>query len=209
MFKSIKDQTDEVLLVKLKRGNIRSFEAIYDRYAPMVLNFVRKMIKDQMRAEDITQNIFMRLYVSRNSLEPGLSLKNWLFVCARNESLDVLRSKWAKDVAKVQEIMEDAQVSVPEDEMIRRESAAQLRTMVDDLPDQRAKILKMSKLDELSNREIAERLGLLRTHSGEASGTRPERSSWKVELTFYGIGIKNQKFFLSRYVNFPSRTFLW
>ena len=43
--------------------------------------------------------------------------------------------------------------------MIRRESAAQLRTMVDDLPDQRAKILKMSKLDELSNREIAERLG--------------------------------------------------
>ena len=80
MFKSIKDQTDEVLLVKLKRGNIRSFEAIYDRYAPMVLNFVRKMIKDQMRAEDITQNIFMRLYVSRNSLEPGLSLKNWLFV---------------------------------------------------------------------------------------------------------------------------------
>lgn len=45
MFKSIKDQTDEVLLVKLKRGNIRSFEAIYDRYAPMVLNFVRKMIK--------------------------------------------------------------------------------------------------------------------------------------------------------------------
>lgn len=160
MFKSIKDQTDEVLLVKLKRGNIRSFEAIYDRYAPMVLNFVRKMIKDQMRAEDITQNIFMRLYVSRNSLEPGLSLKNWLFVCARNEALDVLRSKWAKDVAKVQEVMEDAQASVPEDEMIRRESAAQLRTMVDDLPDQRAKILKMSKLDELSNREIAERLGL-------------------------------------------------
>ena len=51
MFKSIKDQTDEVLLVKLKRGNIRSLEAIYDRYAPMVLNFVRKMIKDQMRAE--------------------------------------------------------------------------------------------------------------------------------------------------------------
>lgn len=112
MFKSIKDQTDEVILVKLKRGNIRSFEAIYDRYAPMVLNFVRKMIKDQMRAEDITQNIFMRLYVSRTSLEPGLSLKNWLFVCARNEALDVLRSKWAKDVAKVQEIMEDAQVSV-------------------------------------------------------------------------------------------------
>lgn len=140
MFKSIKDQTDEVLLVKLKRGNIRSFEAIYDRYAPMVLNFVRKMIKDQMRAEDITQNIFMRLYVSWNSLEPGLSLKNWLFVCARNEALDVLRSKWAKDVAKVQEIMEDARVSVPEGEMIRRESAAQLRTMVDDLPDQRAKI---------------------------------------------------------------------
>lgn len=89
MFKSIKDQTDEVLLVKLKRGNIRSFEAIYDRYAPMVLNFVRKMIKDQMRAEDITQNIFMRLYVSRNSLEPGLSLKNWLFVCARNEATSV------------------------------------------------------------------------------------------------------------------------
>lgn len=126
----------------------------------MVLNFVRKMIKDQMRAEDITQNIFMRLYVSRNSLDPGLSLKNWLFVCARNEALDVLRSKWAKNVEKVKEIREDAQVSVPEDEMILRESAAQLRTMVDDLPDQRSKILKMSKLDELSNREIAERLGL-------------------------------------------------
>lgn len=107
IFKSIKDQADEVLLARLKRGNLRSFEEIYDRYAPMVLNFVRKMIKDQMRAEDITQNIFMRLYMSRNTLDPKLSLKNWLFVCARNEALDVLRSKWAKDVDKFQEVRED------------------------------------------------------------------------------------------------------
>ncbi len=160
MFKSIKDQTDEVLLVKLKRGNIRSFEAIYDRYAPMVLNFVRKLIKDQMRAEDVTQNIFMRLYVSRNTLDPKLSLKNWLFVCARNEAMDVLRSKWAKDVDKVQEIREDIQVSVPEEDLIRRESDARVRSMVDNLPGQRARILKMSKLEGLPNGEIAERLGL-------------------------------------------------
>ncbi|MGN1233938.1 MAG: RNA polymerase sigma factor [Candidatus Cryptobacteroides sp.] len=160
MFKSFKSQSDEVLLTKLKRGNLRVFEEIYERYAPMVLNFVRKLIKDQMRAEDITQNIFMRLYMSRNTLDPKLSLKNWLFVCARNEALDVLRSKWSKDVEKVGDVREDSQIAVPEEEILRKESAAQIRSMVEALPGQRGKVLKMSKLDELSNDEIAEKLGL-------------------------------------------------
>lgn len=160
MFKSVKEQSDEVLLTKLKRGNIRSFEEIYGRYALMVLNFVRKLIKDQMRAEDITQNIFMKLYMSRNTLDPKLSLKNWLFVCARNEALDVLRSKWAKDVDKVCEISDDVQVSVPEEELLRRETALHVRTAVDMLPARRAEILKMSKLEGVPKEEIAERLGI-------------------------------------------------
>lgn len=160
MFKSFKSQSDEVLLTKLKRGNLRVFEEIYERYAPMVLNFVRKLIKDQMRAEDITQNIFMRLYMSRNTLDPKLSLKNWLFVCARNEALDVLHSKWAKDVDKVGDVREDTSISVPEEELLRKESAANIRRMVETMPGQRGKVLKMSKLDDLSNDEIAEKLGL-------------------------------------------------
>lgn len=160
IFKSIKDQADEVLLARLKRGNLRSFEEIYDRYAPMVLNFVRKMIKDQMRAEDITQNIFMRLYMSRNTLDPKLSLKNWLFVCARNEALDVLRSKWAKDVDKFQEVREDIQVAVPEDDLLRKESVARIRNAVEALPGRRGEILKLNKLEDVPKDEIAEKMGL-------------------------------------------------
>lgn len=145
---------------KFKTGSIRCFEVLYSRYAPAVLAFVSKLIKDQMRAEDITQNIFMKLYMSRNVIDPGISLKNWLFVCAKNAALDYLKSKWSKDVISTGPPDEYIQTSSAEDEIMKRDLARRLIQMMDDLPDRRSKILKMSKIDAMKNNEIAEMLGI-------------------------------------------------
>lgn len=159
----MKNLPDEQLLARLRNGNLRAFDELYMRYAPVVLNFVRKLIKDQMRAEDITQDIFMRLYVKRKELDPALSLKNWLFVCARNASLDVLRSKWATDVDKSGELPEELRESLPDaqpGELSDGDALSVIRTVLDRLPEKRAQVLKMSKLDEMSSRDIAERMGI-------------------------------------------------
>ncbi len=160
----MKNLSDGQLLVKLRNGSLRAFDELYRRYSTAVLNFVRKLIKDQMRAEDITQDIFMRLYVRRKVLDPALSVKNWLFVCARNASMDVLRSKRATDVEKtgdLPEALKERLYDVPSADLPEDGDAlSDMRAAMARLPERRAQVLKMSKLDEMSSRDIAERMGI-------------------------------------------------
>ena len=69
-----------------------AFERLFHRYYPMVLNFVKGIVKNYVVAEDIAQNTFVKLWLNRFSLQPGLSLKNYLCVLSRNESINFLRS---------------------------------------------------------------------------------------------------------------------
>ena len=74
---------DNILIQAMSEGDMGAFAEIYKRYAPGMRRFVAGMIKDRAKAEDIVQNIFMRLMTSRPAFENAAAFKNWLFVCAR------------------------------------------------------------------------------------------------------------------------------
>lgn len=153
--------SDENLIAGLadSDGDILAYERIFHKYWPMVLNFIRGMLKDGTAAEDIAQNIFMKLWLNRMTLDSRLSLKNYLCVLAKNEVLNVLRSK-AHTSLSFQPTVPEAPTGETEDWVSFAETNANIAKNVDNLPPRRRMIFRLSRYGHLSNEEIALKLNL-------------------------------------------------
>ena len=157
-----KSEPDGVLLRRTAEGDTAAFESLYRRYAAKLLHFVTGLLKDPQRAEDVVQNVFTRLFLYRKSLaEAGGPVEHWLFVCARNESVNILKSKWQTSVRRV----EDPAVlphsgAETEQHVLFNETLARLDAAISLLPDRRQEIYRLSREEHLSAAEIAARLGL-------------------------------------------------
>lgn len=160
IFNKYRNWSDAQLFAALRQDDSRAFEAMYNRYAPMLLNFVGRMLKDSLRAEDVVQNIFIKLYSLRKSLPEDLNVRSFLFVCARNEVLNVLKSKWVSSVGGINPSLDVPDTSDIEGNMIRSEQRRTLSEYISSLPDRRQEVFRMSRVEELSSKEIASRLNL-------------------------------------------------
>lgn len=154
--------SDERLLLELRREGVDvvAYERLFHRYYPMVYNFIKAMLKNPAVAEDIAQNSFMKLWVNRFTLQPGLSVKNYLCVLSRNEAINYLRSGQSRNVALASQQEQCAQNPVIEDWLNFAETNTLLRTYIDAMPPQRKTVFMMSRYEHMSNLEIAVRLNL-------------------------------------------------
>ncbi len=141
-------------------SDIKAFERIFHKYYPMLRNFITGLLKNQTEAEDIAQNCFMKLWFNRYSLNPGQSLKNWLFVLARNEALNVLRSRRSKGISLEPQHDSLSPLRTVDDWLSYSETNARLKTKIDALPSRRRAIFMMSRFVHMSNTEIAVKLNL-------------------------------------------------
>jgi len=146
---------DSKLILAMAEGDMGALAELYKRYAPAVRRFVTGLIKDKAKAEDIVQNIFLRLMSSNPSFEDVTAFKNWLFVCARNEVVSTLRSKWESQVDRVPVLPEMASDGILPDAMM-----PVLNSVLAKMPRKRSEVFRMSKLNGLSDEEIAARMGI-------------------------------------------------
>jgi RNA polymerase sigma-70 factor (ECF subfamily) len=154
---------DKALVAKLQQGEaeVDAFESIFHRYYPMVLNFIKGLLKDEGAAEDVSQNIFMKLWINRFKLDRNQSIRNYLCVMARNEALNVLRSKRVTSTVLQSSMPEPANREDSVNDWYNfMETNAIIRKSIDTMPPQRRTIFKMSRYENLSNMEIAIRLNL-------------------------------------------------
>ena len=146
---------DNILIQAMSDGDMGAFAEIYKRYAPGMRRFVAGLVKDRAKAEDIVQNIFMRLMTTRPAFENAAAFKNWLFVCARNEVVSTLRSKWESRVEKVEVFPERVTEGI-----LTESSLSMLNPILSKMPQKRSEVFRMSKLEGLSVEEIAARMGI-------------------------------------------------
>lgn len=143
-------------------GDVDAYELIFHKYYPMVLNFIKGMLKDNVRAEDVAQNIFMKLWLNRHSLHKDQSLKNYLCVLARNEVINILSSKASRYVtlhAQLPDTYSDRGQDVDE-RLAFLETNAKLRQDIEAMPPQRRMVFKMSRYENMSNIDIAIKMNL-------------------------------------------------
>ncbi|MDD6253757.1 MAG: RNA polymerase sigma factor [Candidatus Cryptobacteroides sp.] len=159
--KDLNKLSDNELMRMLKEDDVYAYRQIFRRYYAMVETFVSKMLRDSDLAADVTQNVFMKLWIKRSSGGEIPSLKNWLFLVAKNEVLDIFKSSLRKTSSACDaDEVETPEIRTPEEVCQGSELNASLSSAVSSMPDKRRMIFRMSRMGHLSNEEIARRLDI-------------------------------------------------
>lgn len=82
-----------MLMVRLMDGDRAAFEVLFERYAGRIRSFVYRFVGDREVAEDLTQEVFLKLYRNPRAFDPRGRFMTWIFAVARNACIDWLRLK--------------------------------------------------------------------------------------------------------------------
>jgi RNA polymerase sigma factor (sigma-70 family) len=166
------DTDDRDLVARVRAGDDRAFESLFQRYQPRIAAYVRGMVHDHGRAEDITQEVFMSaLRRMRDETAREIHFKPWIFEIAKNKCIDAFRR-----TRSASEVSFDARDAIGADEHGRLaepgatpDSAVEGKVAIDNLfgafgglSAVHHDILVLRELEGLSYREIGDRLGMSR-----------------------------------------------
>jgi RNA polymerase sigma-70 factor (ECF subfamily) len=161
MEKSQKTIPEWKLIQRIKDSNITAFEILFHRYFSIVLRFINGFIKNNAESEDIAMDVFTRVWLFRERLDPSKSFRNYLFVLSKNAVFNHLASKQAKLEKLSQEVSDsDSWEKSVEQTVFFSETRNKMQRLVSCMPPQRQEVFKMSRIDNLSNQEIADKLGI-------------------------------------------------
>lgn len=152
---------DNVILLSCARGDRQAFALLYERYAPKCAGFIGSLLKDSEEAADITQDIFVRLWVNRSRLLQIRSFEPYLMNMARNAVLDrcdhiQVTRKFAENFRVVFEEGSDETAGRFEADELQR----QIQKAVAGMPPMRRKVFALSRFHGLDNGCIASLCGL-------------------------------------------------
>ena len=158
---SKKDNSETALIGRLKVGDETAFEAIYNRYQQKVRAYAYVITHSEFRAEEMVQEIFMKLWTSRSNLSPELSFEHYLFKMTQNMAFDYLKKVASSERLKKEQAALIGKAGNNTRNIITFKEYQEVSGEVaDGLPEQKRAIYKLSLLKGLSNEEISGRLGI-------------------------------------------------
>lgn len=151
------------IIAGFKEGSMEAFAAVYNIHYRPLYYFVKKMINDPEEAQDITAATFAKLWNLKANFETQENIKAFLYITARNASLDYLRNQKKLSVKK-QELSyvierQEEQISLV-NQVIEAEVLERIHQEIEKLPAKCRRIFKMAWLQGMKNAEIAETLQL-------------------------------------------------
>jgi RNA polymerase sigma-70 factor, ECF subfamily len=151
---------DNKLLLKLKEGNEKSYQLIFDDFYSLLTAFAYKYLRDLDQAKEVVQNVFVKFYEKRKSIEITTSFKSYLYKMVYNDCLALKRKQSVIDLAYsnyASEHLDDADYT----QLIEQtEEEYKLHQLIERLPDKCKEIFKLSRFEERKNPEIAQMLNL-------------------------------------------------
>ena len=139
-------------------GDRNAFEALFRLHYRALCAFAHGYVKDADRAEDLVQDLFFRLWLDREKLQVNTSLKAYLYAAVRNRCLNAVKSHSRMVVLNDEAEDRAHDEPIPEDEHTLR--IARVQAAIEELPEERRKIFKLSRYEGLKYQEIADRLGI-------------------------------------------------
>jgi RNA polymerase sigma-70 factor (ECF subfamily) len=155
-------ERDEWLMAQVALGKRDHLEPLIRRYANPLLTFIRRMVGDRHRGEDIFQEVFLTVWAKRKQYQFPRPFKSWLFAIAANQCHAQARRRafmevWLPDPHDLPSPADEK--GSPADTAIATETAALVAAAVQELPAQQRAVVAMRIWNGLSYPEIAEALG--------------------------------------------------
>jgi RNA polymerase sigma-70 factor (ECF subfamily) len=132
-----------------------STEKIWKEYHDNLRRFIQMRVSDKSAADDILQEVFVKIHSGLNTLKDGTRLQSWVYQIARNTIVDYYRS-----LRPTEELPENAYFSETEDGKVLSELADCMRPMIDELPESYRQAIILFEIEGLTQKQISEKLGL-------------------------------------------------
>jgi len=159
-------ETDQELMLRLKAGEQEALDVLVARYRDPVAHLLFRMVHEAAQAEELAQEVLLRVYRARASYKPAARFTTWLFRIATNVGLNALRDgrmRRARETsmeAALETGTELAAMADPaataEQALLARERRDQVRRAVEELPEKQRLAVLLHKYQELDYAEIAE-----------------------------------------------------
>ena len=156
-------------MLDVKAGDEQSFELLLHRYRTPLVNFLYRMVRSREQAEDLAQEVFIRVYRARDEYVPSAKFTTWLFRIATNLALNSLRDHRHEklDISMDAPVVADAedgdekpfQVAdkhpTIEQELVEEARKKMIRHAIEKLPEKQRAAVLLHKYQELDYAEIA------------------------------------------------------
>lgn len=153
------------LIQKLKDGDEQAFKSLVETYQDMVFNTAIGIVQNAEDAEDIAQEVFIRIFRSIHTFKGESKLSTWIYRITTSCALDLVRSRKSKKrFAFLQRLFGDGNEPIyevpdfyhPGVAMDQKENAAKLFKAIEQLPDNQKVAFTLHKLEDLSYQEISD-----------------------------------------------------
>lgn len=147
--------TDELIMEAVKSGDLQQASVLFERYNKRIFNFLARMTMDREVAEDLTQNVFLRMIKYRTSYREGNKFHSWIYQVARNVFSDHYQSVKNKradfvDVERMSDHMADG-----EESMMMDEQEKLLQRSMAMLNEEQRELLVLTRFQQMKYEEVA------------------------------------------------------
>lgn len=158
-------QDGEVLIASLQKGEEEAFVYIFEAYYGRLLNYSGRIIRDEELAHDLVQEAYCRLFEVRQTLDTRLSIQAYLYKSVYNNCMNAIKHRKIEHNYIDQELLDfyfTEIVQTPEAELklLDEDMRLALQEAIEKLPARCREVFILKKIEDLSNKEIAERLGI-------------------------------------------------
>lgn len=148
--------SDSELMMRVKADDRAAFKVIYNRYKGMILSFITYQCKDKVKAEELSQEVFLKVYRFRQQFDMTKKFKNWIYQIARNQVIDSFRKKGESNFTEGEEVESfgDEKAVEFDNSLIAQSEREVLRDSINKLKDSHKEALLMW-IDELSYEDMS------------------------------------------------------
>lgn len=155
------DCEEHIILKKLREGDSEALDILYLRYASKVRDFAFRLLRDRTGAEDITHDIFLKVWEQRRSMGSVLSFKGYLFRMTRNAIFNAFKHRQVEYRYQAQAGAAERPEAPATDERVSTDDLlAMIDLAVSNMPEQRRRVFRMSRYENMSYNDIAEALDI-------------------------------------------------
>lgn len=157
--------SDELLLNRIKAGDNLAFDILFRRYYPRLSAFARKFIQDEGVSKDIVQEVFIKFWEKRTSIQ-NISIESFLYKMVRNHCLNYIRnlkvfenkSVKLENASKLEELYRITVVKNEPYFLIEEELNQEMENVLKKLSVTCRKVFELSRVEGMMNKEIAEKM---------------------------------------------------
>ncbi|MDR2914414.1 MAG: RNA polymerase sigma-70 factor [Tannerella sp.] len=140
------------------------FQYLFNTYYQPLVAYAYKIVNDHQEAEDIIQDVFLSLWINKDTFNYDQPIKPYLFKAVYNRSINYLKARkpsidiTASDAGQL--LSDEIISSHQEESLLLKETSEQIKNFIETLPAQCKKIFKLSRISGLKNKEIAKTLNI-------------------------------------------------